>query len=96
VVAGFFHIPGVAVGLDPATTRRADWAKLSEAQVETLARLEHARWAAYFWMTGWTYAAQRNDAKKQHPNLVPYDELDEPTKDYDRAVVRHLGEYLPG
>ena len=85
-----------AVGLDPATTGRADWAKLTEAQVETLARLEHARWAAYYWMTGWTYAAQRNDAKKQHPNLVPYDELDEPTKDYDRAAVRHLGDYLPG
>jgi hypothetical protein len=92
------HIPYKvrAVGLDPATARRADWAKLSEAQVESLARLEHARWAAYYWITGWTYAAQRDDAKKLHPNLVPYDDLDEPTKDYDRAAVRHLGEYLPG
>lgn len=84
-----------AVGLDPKTVSRKDWEKLTAEQVESLARLEHARWAAYYWMTGWTFAAQRNDAKKQHPNLVPYDELDEPAKDYDRAAVRHLSEYLP-
>jgi hypothetical protein len=83
-----------AVGLDPKTATQSDWSKLSTDQIESLARLEHARWAAYYWMTGWTYAAQRNDQKKQHPNLVPYDDLDEPTKDYDRAAVRLLGEYL--
>lgn len=91
------HIPFKlrAVGLDPATARRSDWAELSPDQIESLARLEHARWAAYCWMTGWTHAILRDDAAKQHPNLVPYDDLDEPTKDYDRAAVRHLGEYLP-
>jgi hypothetical protein len=45
-------------------------------------------------MTGWTFEAQRNDARKEHPNLVPYDELDEPTKDYDRLAVRNVGQYL--
>lgn len=91
------HIPFKvrALGLDPATVRRSDWEKLTAEQVELLARLEHVRWAAYLWMTGWTFAPERNDSKKQHPNLVPYDDLDEPTKDYDREAVRHLGEYLP-
>ena len=92
------HIPFKirAAGLDPETVTQADWARLSDAQVETLARMEHARWAAYYWMTGWTYAAERDDARKHHPSLVATDELDQPTKDYDRAAVRNLGGYLPG
>ncbi|MBL9114305.1 MAG: NAD-binding protein [Verrucomicrobiaceae bacterium] len=84
-----------AVGLDPASATSEAWARLNTEEVEALARVEHARWAAYLWMTGWTYAPERNDLKKQHPNLVPYDDLDEPTKDYDREAVRNLCEYLP-
>lgn len=83
-----------AVGFDPNTVSRAEWDTLSAEQVESLARVEHARWAAYYWMTGWMFAVERNDALKQHPNLVAYDDLDEPTKDYDRAAVGHLSEYF--
>jgi hypothetical protein len=90
------HIPFKirAAGLDPASVTPALWAQLSDGEVETLARMEHARWAAYLWMTGWKFSPQRDDARKLHPNLVPYDQLDEPTKDYDRAAIRHLSEYL--
>ncbi|MCX6979183.1 MAG: NAD-binding protein [Verrucomicrobia bacterium] len=90
------HIPFKirAVGLDPAKVTQADWGALSEAQIEVLARLEHARWAAYYWMTGWTFAAVRDDGTRQHPDLVPYDSLNEPTKDYDRAAGRNLAGYL--
>jgi len=90
------HIPFKirAAGLDPLTVTSADWAKLTDAQVESLARMEHARWAAYYWMTGWTFAPERNDGLRQHPDLISYDELDEPTKDYDRAAVRNLAQYL--
>lgn len=33
---------------------------------------------------GWTYGEERNDAKRQHPCLVPYEELTEEEKEYDR------------
>ncbi len=90
------HIPFKirAAGLDPATVTPALWSQLSDASVEALSRMEHARWAAYLWMTGWKFAPQRDDARKLHPNLVPYDQLDEPTKDYDRDAIRNLSEYL--
>lgn len=90
------HIPFKirAAGLDPDTVTKADWEQLPDQQIERLARMEHARWAAYYHMTGWTFAAERNDALKRHPDLVPYDELDEPTKDYDRLAVRHIGQYI--
>ena len=33
---------------------------------------------------GWTYGEERNDAKRKHPCLVPYEELSEEEKEYDR------------
>ena len=32
----------------------------------------------------WTYGEERNDAEKKHPCLVPYEELSEEEKEYDR------------
>jgi hypothetical protein len=90
------HIPFKvrAAGWEPGTITKAQWDSLTPPQIERLSRMEHKRWEAYYWMTGWTFAPQRNDAAKQHPNLVAYDLLDEPTKDYDRAVVLHVGDFL--
>lgn len=36
---------------------------------------------------GWTYGAMRNDALRQHPCLVPYEELSESEKQYDRDTA---------
>ena len=36
---------------------------------------------------GWTYGPERNDALKQHPGLVPYADLPEAEKDYDRNTA---------
>ena len=33
---------------------------------------------------GWTYGEERDDAKKHHPCLVPYEDLTETEKEYDR------------
>jgi hypothetical protein len=36
---------------------------------------------------GWRYGARRDDAKKEHPSLVPYEELSEKEKEYDRRTA---------
>jgi ryanodine receptor 2 len=36
---------------------------------------------------GWTYGIERNDALKQHPCLIPYEELPEIEKAYDRDTA---------
>jgi hypothetical protein len=36
---------------------------------------------------GWTYGPKRDDATKTHPSLVPYEQLSESEKDYDRATA---------
>lgn len=51
---------------------------------EQMARNVHDTWAAERMRQGWTWGAQRNDELKHHPCLVPYDELPEEEKVYDR------------
>ena len=52
--------------------------------VETMAKNVHEVWAQSRINEGWTYGSERNDAEKKHPCLVPYEELSEVEKDYDR------------
>lgn len=54
---------------------------------ERLAENAHEIWAAKRMADGWTYGPQRDDAAKHHPDLVPYAELTEGEKDYDRKMV---------
>jgi len=53
---------------------------------ETMARNVHEVWARTRIEQGWTYGPTRNDRLKQHPCLVPYDELPESEKEYDRCT----------
>ena len=55
-----------------------------EAFAENIANNVHEVWAAGRMKDGWTYGEERNDAKRQHPCLVPYEELSEEEKEYDR------------
>lgn len=53
---------------------------------ELLAKNTHEIWSSQRLAEGWEYGPQRDDAKKQHPGLVPYEELSESEKDYDRII----------
>ena len=57
--------------------------------VEVLAKDVHESWAAQRIADGWTYGTQRDDKKKKHPCLVPYEELPEEEKTYDRLTSFH-------
>lgn len=54
---------------------------------ELLARNTHEVWAASRIAQGWTYGEKRDDEKKTTPCLVPYEELPEIEKDYDRVTA---------
>ena len=58
-------------------------AELQELK-EEMARNVHEVWSQTRINDGWTYGPERNDAQKKHPCLVPYDELPESEKEYDR------------
>ena len=58
-----------------------------EELVEKLAKNVHEVWAESRISQGWKYGNERDDEKKLHPCLVPYEELSEIEKDYDRNTA---------
>ena len=58
-----------------------------DALVEQMAKNVHEVWANSRMEQGWTYGEERNDALKHHPCLVPYEELPEVEKAYDRDTA---------
>lgn len=51
---------------------------------ELLAKNTHEVWSTSRIEDGWVYGEKRDDALKQHPCLIPYEDLDESEKEYDR------------
>ena len=54
---------------------------------ERIAENVHEVWAKARMDEGWTYGEKRDDIHKKHPCLVPYDELPEEEKEYDRNTA---------
>ena len=66
--------------------------------VESLAKNVHENWAAQRMREGWIFGETRDDTQKTHPCLIPYEELPDTEKEYDRITaieslksVIHLG-----
>ena len=54
---------------------------------ELIARNVHEVWSEGRIKEGWSYGEERDDADKKHPCLVPYEELPESEKEYDRNTA---------
>ena len=66
-----------------ASTNMPDF---TTAQVELMAEMEHGRWNVERLRSGWT-SGERNAANRKTPYLVPWTELSEKIKEYDRQAV---------
>ena len=55
--------------------------------VELIAKNVHEVWAEGRIKEGWTYGEVKDSIKKTTPCLVPYEELSEQEKDYDRNTA---------
>lgn len=51
---------------------------------ELISKNTHEVWSAGRIKDGWTYGPTRDDEKRTHPCLIPYEELSEEEKEYDR------------
>ncbi len=54
---------------------------------EELAENAHEVWARRRLAEGWRYGPRRDEARKEHPSLVPYKDLPESEKEYDRSTA---------
>jgi|GEM_PF-1195540 len=66
----------------------------SDPRFEALSKAEHNRWCAYLYYKGWKYSTVKNDEKRLHSDLVPYEELPESVKEFDRNTIRIIPSIL--
>lgn len=62
--------------------------------IEEMAKNVHEVYAQNRMKEGWKYGSKRDDLKKENPTLVPYEELPESEKDYDRATSQETLKYF--
>ncbi len=55
--------------------------------IEQMSKNVHEVWAQSRMDQGWTYGESRNDELKHHPCLIPYEDLPEIEKAYDRDTA---------
>ncbi|WP_300514311.1 RyR domain-containing protein [Aliiroseovarius sp.] len=65
-------------------------AELSEDEFALMARAEHDRWVAERLVLGWQPDESRDDQRKLHPDLLPWQDLPEAVRAYDMALVRAI------
>lgn len=61
---------------------------------EEIARNVHEVWAVGRIAQGWTYGEKRDDVKKTTPCLVPYEDLPESEKEYDRNTAMETLKFI--
>jgi len=69
--------------------------KLTNNQIEVLAKMEHSRWVWQTLMQGWVYQkGKKNKKRKTNPCILPWNLLSQETKQYDINTVQLIPELL--
>lgn len=71
----------------PIDTRAVELSPELRGLTERLAEHAHDVWALQRIREGWRYGPRRDDHAREHPCLVPYAELPEAEKEYDRQTA---------
>lgn len=71
----------------PLDTSHVDLPESLLPLIERLAENTHEVWSSQRIKDGWTHGLKRDDANKHHPCLVPYGQLPESEKEYDRQTA---------
>lgn len=74
----------------PIDTSNVELSDEIVALIDKLAENTHDVWAKNRIEDGWKYGSKRDDDKKLHPCLIPYDELPDSEKAYDIATASEV------
>jgi hypothetical protein len=82
-------------GIEPLTDWNAEVEEFSPDEIERLAEMEHDRWMTERLQEGWRRDGGPSDPdRKTSPYLVPWSELDEDVRGFDRTTVANLPRFL--
>ena len=74
----------------PFTSEKTPLKKFTDKEILDMAIHEHNRWVQEKIDDGWTYASVRNDDKKLHDCLVPWNKLSEEVQGWDKEPCRNI------
>ena len=86
-------LAAIGRGIGPLTDWDADKTTFTPDEVELLAEMEHDRWVTQRRSAGWTPGPKDIEAKTT-PHLVPWNELTDDVKEWDRHAVRDIPAFL--
>lgn len=87
-------LDAVGCSLAPFRDWDAELFRFTPEEVEKLARMEHQRWWDERIATGWKLGRPRDDKRKIHPSMVPWEQLSKEDQDRDRNTILELPEVL--
>jgi len=88
-----FKLKKIGYQLKPLHDWQADRLRFTDGEVETMAQLEHSRWLEERHQADYK-EGPKSEPHKSNPNIKPWHELDERTKDFDRNTVRLIPKFL--
>ncbi len=71
----------------PIDTQHVVLPESIEQLTEKLAENAHEQWSQQRLKDGWRYGQRRDDERKEHPCLVPYSDLPDSERVYDRRTA---------
>ncbi len=87
----FFKLSLNYLGYDiKQITDDSKFIELKSEEIEKLAEMEHGRWNINRLKNGWKYSGKKDFDRKVTPYLVPWSELTDDIKQYDRDAVMNM------
>lgn len=84
----------IGCGFAPVIDKEPVVFEFTQQEVEILAEMEHERWVSERLLEGWVYGEKRDIEKKISPYLVPWNDLTDDVKEWDRQAMRGLPDFL--
>jgi len=81
-----YTIRALADNADPSTVPDGEML-FPQEDIDVMAEMEHGRWVIERLRAGWQYGPERDAERKISPYLLPWRELPEYVKDWDRKAV---------
>lgn len=78
------------IGFDGSDMTALELASKQPKILADLSEIEHRRWMAERFMDGWRYGPQRDNSRKIHHLLIPYDQLSDEEKQKDKDMILNI------
>jgi hypothetical protein len=83
-------LSAVGCDLEPSYTIEPSVFQFTADEIELLSKLEHERWMHERLKAGWTLGPTRDPVRKKSPDLVPWEELTQESREKDREAIRRI------